>query len=87
MGKSPRKARIILNAAQAADLRAEWNGSGGFQTLAPALAGRLSPTNEIELDDVEVGIIVRHMSYTSSGFRGRIRHIFREHITALMNVH
>lgn len=87
MGKSPRKATITLNAAQAADLRAPWNGAGGFQTLGPALAGRLSPSNEIELDDEEVGIIVRHMSYVSSGFRGRVRHIFRNHITDLMNVH
>lgn len=86
MGKPPRKAKITLDVDQAADLRAPWNGGGGFQTLGPALAGRLSPANEIELDDEEVGIIVRHMSYVSSGFRGRIRHIFREHIAALMNV-
>lgn len=86
MGKAPRKAKITLNAAQAADLRAPWNGPGGFQTLGPALAGRLSPINEVELDDREIGAIIRYMSYVSSGFRGRIRHIFRDHITALMNV-
>jgi hypothetical protein len=86
MGRPPRKATITLDAAQVADLQAPWNGAGGFQTLGPALAGRLSPSNEIELDDEEVGIIIRHMSYVSSGFRGRVRHIFRNHLTALMNV-
>lgn len=86
MGKPARKAKITLNAAQAADLVAPWNGSGGFQTRGPALAARLSPTNEIELDDEDLGAIIRHMSYVRSGFRSRIRHIFRDHITTLMNV-
>ena len=86
MGREPRKAHIKLDNEQAQDLKGDWNGSGGFQTLGPKLAARLSPSNEIELDDEEVGVIVRHMSYVPSGFRGRVQKIFRDGITALMNV-
>ena len=85
MGKPPKLAKITLTAAQAAELRAPWNGGGGFQTLGPALAGRLTSTDEIELEDDETGIIVRYMSYAQSGFRDRVRRIFRDHLTTLMN--
>ena len=86
MGRAPRRARITLDPAQAADLRKPWNGSGGFQTLGPELASRLSPSNEIILDDEEIGMIIRHMTYVSSGFRGRVRKIFRDHLVQLMFV-
>ena len=85
MGKTPRRARIKLTEEQADSLKDDWKGGGGFQTLGPQLADKLSAENEIELDDEHVGVIVRHMSYKSSGFRSRIRNIFREHIVELMS--
>ena len=85
MGREPRKAKISLTNDEAAVLRGSWAGSGGFQTLGPELAAKISPANELELDDHEVGIIMRHMSYANSGFRGRIRKTFQRSFLDLMS--
>jgi len=35
------------------------------------------PTGELPLFDEEIGAIVRHMGYVQSGFRDRLRKVFR----------
>jgi hypothetical protein len=58
-------------------LNGSWNGGGGFQGLAPKLQAKALPTGELPLFDEEIGAIVRHMGYVQSGFRDRLRKVFR----------
>lgn len=76
---------VVLNEAESAILMGPWAGAGGFQGLAPKLQAKLSPSGELHLFDDEIGAIVRHMSYAQSGFRDRVRKVFRRSITELMN--
>ena len=76
---------IALHQIESEILMGPWAGSGGFQGLAPRLQAKLSPEGELHLLDEEIGAIVRHMSYTQSGFRDRVRKVFRRSITELMN--
>jgi hypothetical protein len=85
MARAPRLARISLNPVELAILNGSWAGSGGFQTLGPKLRAKVSPVGELELDDNEVGIIMRHMGYANSGFRSRVRKVFRRSFEEIMS--
>lgn len=85
MSRMPPTVMVALNEAEGAILMGPWAGSGGFQGLAPKLQAKLSPDGQLPLFDDEIGAIVRHMSYAQSGFRDRVRKVFRRSITDLMN--
>jgi|HubBroStandDraft_5_1064220.scaffolds.fasta_scaffold1182759_1 hypothetical protein len=76
---------IHLNEVEREILMGPWAGGGGFQGLAPKLQAKLATDGELHLFDDEIGAIVRHMSYAQSGFRDRVRKVFRRSITELMN--
>lgn len=76
---------INLTPDELAILNGNWAGSGGFQGLAPRLQAKVSLTGELTLFDEEIGAIVRHMSYAQSGFRDRVRKVFRRSIMELMH--
>jgi hypothetical protein len=84
MPKPPEPVVIILEAAETAILNGSWAGPGGFQNLAPKLQQKLSAQHRLELTDEELGIIMRYMSYEQSGFRDRIRKVFKRSLTELM---
>lgn len=76
---------VVLNQDERQILMGPWAGAGGFQGLAPKLQVKLSPNGELHLFDEEIGSIIRHMSYAQSGFRDRVRKVFRRSIAELMN--
>ena len=52
-------------------------GQGGFQTLFRRLQDGVNPaTRVIEVSDVDLGRIVRHISYRPGGFEDRLSDIF-----------
>jgi hypothetical protein len=74
-----------LNADELTILNGSWNGGGGFQGLAPKLQAKVTPTGELSLFDEEIGAIVRHMGYVQSGFRDRVRKVFRRSIMEMIH--
>jgi hypothetical protein len=84
MPRNPTIVTIRLEPQEAAELRAAWNGSGGFQTLGPKLAAKLGADGRLDLEDDELGAIIRHMNYVQSGFRDRVREIFERPLRHLM---
>ena len=86
MPNAPRLPAVHLTQAQVDELKAPWNGKGGFQSLGPKLAAKVEPDLTLKLTDVEFGTIVRHMNYEQSGFRDRVRRIFGPEIARLANV-
>jgi hypothetical protein len=50
----------------------------------PNLQAKVTQAGVIELDDSELGEIVRYASYEQSGFRDRVRKVFRRSIIELM---
>jgi hypothetical protein len=76
---------IFLDAGELAILHGGWTGSGGFQTLGPHFAAKVLLTGKLHLFDEELGAIIRHMSYVQSGFRDRVRKIFRRSLNELMH--
>lgn len=84
MGKAPRPAVVKLQDEELEVLNGPWAGGGGFQSLAPKLRAKVTSEGELPLDDEEVGIIMRHMSYANSGFRGRLRKVFKRCFMEMM---
>ncbi|MBE7184509.1 MAG: hypothetical protein INR68_08900 [Methylobacterium mesophilicum] len=53
------------------------NGQGGFQSFFRSLQAELDAvTHTIELEDADVGRIVRHITYRPGGFENRLSDIF-----------
>ena len=86
MPNAPKLPAIQLTQAQVDELKAPWNGRGGFQSLGPKLAAKVELDCTLKLTDIEYGTIVRHMNYEQSGFRDRIRRIFGSEIQRLASV-
>jgi hypothetical protein len=85
MPRAPVEVTINLESSELAILNGPWAGAGGFQGLAPRLQSKTSPEGELHLGDEEIGAIVRHMSYAQSGFRDRVRKVFRRPLDNLMH--
>ena len=49
------------------------------------LRAKLTTGGIIALNDEQLGEIVRYMSYQQSGFRDRVRRVFRRSVTDLVN--
>lgn len=86
MPNAPKLPAIHLTQNQVDELKAPWNGKGGFQSLGPKLAAKVEEDLTLKLTDVEYGTIVRHMNYEQSGFRDRVRRIFSSEVARLANV-
>ena len=86
MPNAPRLPAVRLTQAQVAELKAPWNGKGGFQSLGPKLAAKVEPDLTLKLTDVEFGTIVRHMNYEQSGFCDRVHRTFDPEIARLATV-
>ena len=85
MPRIPSLATLTLTPDELALLNGPWAGSGGFQKhLAPKLQAKATHAGAIKLDDAELGEIVRYISYAQSGFRDRVRKVFRRSIMELM---
>ena len=86
MPNAPKLPAIHLTQPQVDELKAPWNGRGGFQSLGPKLAAKVELDLTLKLTDIEYGTIVRHMNYEQSGFRDRICRIFGSEIKRLAGV-
>jgi hypothetical protein len=84
MSRPPVEVTINLEPPELAILNGPWAGAGGFQGLAPKLQAKTSAQGELHLIDEEIGAILRHMSYAQSGFRDRVRKVFRRSMDDLM---
>ena len=85
MSRVPRLAELTLTPGELAQLNAPWAGRGGFQKhLAPKLQAKVTQAGVVKVDDSELGEIVRYMSYDQSGFRDRVRKVFRRSIIELI---
>jgi hypothetical protein len=85
VSKPPVEVTITLEPCELVILNGPWAGGGGFQGLAPKLQAKTSANGALHLVDEEIGAIIRHMSYAQSGFRDRVRKVFRRSMGELMN--
>ncbi|WP_191569594.1 hypothetical protein [Paracoccus yeei] len=69
---------FVLTPDEAKILQRDVNGQGGLQSFMRRLQAKFDPASrEIELDDDEVGRIVRMIGYGPGGFETRLRDVFR----------
>ena len=85
MTRAPSPVVVVLSSDEVEELARPWNGAGGFQNLAPKLSNAVQANGSLSLEDEDVGIIMRHMSYANSGFRDKVRKIFQRSFKEVMS--
>lgn len=77
---------FILKPSEVAEIMKPAKGSGGHQSLMLHLQSLVDQnTGEIELDDDDIGKIVRYSGYGQGGFQSRFRAAFRRSLREWMD--
>lgn len=85
MSKQPAPFHLTLTREEA-DMLSAPAGKGGFQGLHDRLLDQLKNGNlDIELNDQELGELVRYMTrYGQGGFQGRLYNAFHRSLTEML---
>ncbi|MCH4024064.1 MAG: hypothetical protein LKH33_10215 [Acetobacter sp.] len=83
---SQRELILFRLTEEEANLLVDQKGQGGFQELFAADVTKFNPeTRELRLNDEDLGMIVRHLSYGSGGFQSVLKSIFGRSLSNLQS--